>query len=479
MTLLWMIFVPAAAGIAALALNDAERRPWLLPLAASGHAALVLRCWIAFPGPAANGWLSLDSLGLIVLSVASLLFLGCSVYGIEYLRQSKERDNRLFVACFLFMQAAASLVALSRHMGLLWVGMEATTLASAPLINFKNDERSLEATWKYLILCSVGVGLALLGTFFMALAGAVPGGGDSLLLDGLLGRGPALSIPWLKGAFVFLLVGYGTKMGLSPLHFWKPDAYGEAPGMAGAVLSTVLTSCAFMGILRSYQVCLAAGQADFARSLLILMGLLSLGTAAVFMISQRDFKRLLAYSSVEHMGILALGLGVGGAGIFAVLLHLVNNALAKGVLFLTAGNIHRTFGDKTLDHVRGALRRLPISGGLFLLGFMAITGSPPFGPFISEFALLRATVSGGHWSIAIAFTGLLGLIFIGMADTALSVVQGVPQESKESALQHDSALLVFTPCVFAVGVLALGLYLPPWLVDALSRAAEVLSGGKP
>lgn len=475
--LLALILLPLAVGLLALAWRDDQTRPWLLPLAAGGHSALVWGSWL-YPQAAPTPWFGLDPLGQLILSVLSALYLGCSIYAVGYLRQTPGRDNRLFTACLLFMQAAASLVALSRHMGLLWVGMEATTLASAPLIHFKRNDRSLEATWKYLILCSVGIGLALLGTFFLALAGLVSGSGaDPLLLAALLERGPALSAPWLKGAFIFLLVGYGTKMGLAPLHSWKPDAYGEAPGLAGAVLSGALTSCAFLGILRGYQVCLAAGQAEFAQSLLLLMGLLSMGTAAVFMIGQKDFKRLLAYSSVEHMGILALGLGLGGGGILAALLHLVNNALAKAVLFLAAGNIHRAFGHKTLDHVRGAWRRVPLSAGLFLAGFLAITGSPPFGPFISLFAVLRAAFESGRWGIAAAYAALLAAVFVGMASAALSVVQGEIPPQAEARPSRDSLLTRLAPGLFAAGVLGLGLYLPPWLLGALGRAAALLGGG--
>lgn len=474
-----IILLPFLAALAALLWPDGRRRPWLLPLAAAGHSLLFLRLALHPPRPVAGAWLALDPLGLLLLGLCSALFLGCSVYGVEYLGRRPERDNRLFTACLLFMQASASVVAASRHLGILWVAMEAATLAAGPLIHFKRSDRSLEATWKYLIMGSVGIGLALLGTFFLALAATGPNGGaNALHLDALLAQGPALSPSWLKGAFIFILVGYGTKMGLAPLHSWKPDAYGEAPGLAGAILSGVVTSCAFMGILRVYQVCAAAGQADFAGSLLVFMGVLSLGTAAIFMISQRDFKRLLAYSSVEHMGLLVLGLGLGGAGIFAALLHLVNNALAKGVLFLTAGNIHRAYGHKTLDHARGALRRVPASAGLFLFGFLAITGAPPFAPFISEFALLRAAASGGRWGIVLAIAGFLAVIFLGMAGTVLSLVQGEPPAETEPG-HRDTLFMVLPPGAFALAVLALGLYLPAWMTGGISRAAALLSGASP
>lgn len=477
MSYLLLIAVPLAAGLLALAVDSDRWRPWLLPAAFTVHASIVAACWRRPPEPAASGWLSLDSLGLLVLTLSSAVMLVCSVYCLEYLRLRAERNNRLFTACLAFILAAVSLVCMSRHMGLLWVGMETATLAAGPLVHFNRNKRSLEAVWKYLMMGSLGIGLALLGTFFLALA-SLPAGlpGGSLLIDVLLGRAGALSLPWLKGAFIFMLVGYGTKMGLAPLHSWKPDAYGEAPGVAGAVLAGVLTSCAFLGILRVFQVCAAAGLGPFARDLLVLMGLLSMGTAAAFVVGQRDFKRMLAYSSVEHMGLLALGVGLGPAGAYAALLHFINNGLTKGVLFLTAGNIHREFGGKTMDHVHGALRRVPVSATLFLLGFVAITGSPPFGPFVSEFSMLRAAVDGGRFGVAGGMVVLLGIIFVGMATTVLSVVYGTPKAPPAAASRGDASPLVLAPLVFMIAVLGLGLWLPGWLTAVLADAAKLLAG---
>ena len=473
-----LIGVPLAAGLLALAVKSDEQRPWILPAAFAVHASIVAACWRRLPEAAASGWLALDGLGLLVLSLSSATLLVCSVYCLEYLRLRKERHNRLFTACLAFILSAVSLVCVSRHMGLLWVGMESATLAAAPLVHFNHNQKSIEATWKYLMMGSLGIGLALMGTFFLALA-ALPrqGPGDPLLIDLLVSRSGSLSPAWLKGAFIFLLVGYGTKMGLAPMHSWKPDTYGEAPGAAGAVLAGVLTSAAFLGILRAFQVCAAAGLADFARSLLLLTGLLSMATAAVFVLGQRDFKRMLAYSSVEHMGILALGVGLGPAGTFGALLHLVNNGLTKGLLFLSAGNIHRAFGGKTMDHAHGALRRAPISASLFLLGFVAITGSPPFAPFVSEFAILRAAVGAGRMGTALGFVGLLAVIFIGMATTVLSVVYGVPNEEAKSGFKGDSPMMVAAPLVLAAAVVGLGLWLPGWLTAVLADAARLLTGG--
>jgi hydrogenase-4 component F len=225
----------------------------------------------------------------------------------------------------------------------------------------------------------VGIALALLGTFFLALSGAAEGGPRSLLLQDLVAAGGSLSRPWVRAAFVFLLVGYGTKMGLAPMHTWKPDAYGEAPGLLGALLAGGVTNFAFLAIARVYQVCRAAGEEALAQDALVGMGLFSMALASVFMVGQRDFKRMLAYSSVEHMGILAVGLGLGGTAAAGAFFHAMNNGLTKGVMFLSAGNIHRAYGSKLTDEVHGAGRLLPVSGPLFLAGSGG-DGIAPFSP---------------------------------------------------------------------------------------------------
>ncbi len=367
-----------------------------------------------------------------------------------------------------------TLVTLSHHLGLMWVAMEATTLATAPLLYFNHNTHSLEATWKYLLIGSVGIALALFGSFFLAYSSLKAGLPSTLLFDQLIHDAPRLSPPWLHAAFVVLFIGYGTKMGLAPMHNWKPDAYGEAAGVVGTLLAGGLTSCAFLSLLRIYHICRAGPEAAFAHNVLIVMGLLSMAVGAVFMVRQRDLKRMLAYSSVEHMGILALGIGIGGAAVYGALLHLINNGLTKGVLFLSAGNIHRAYGSKLSDDVRGVIRRVPLSGALFLAGFLAITGSPPFGPFISEFTILNAAVGGRQFLVAGLFLVLLGLVFIGMGSTVLGVVQGVPGEKAAGNAYRDT-LSTGGPILLCMAlVLLLGLYIPPPLEALLRDAARFL-----
>jgi hydrogenase-4 component F len=412
-----------------------------------------------------------------VLGFTTLLFAACSVYVPGYLSQRPAGNSRIFCACALGTLCTLTLVTEAYHLGLMWVALEASTLAAAPMLYFHRTPQSLEATWKYLLIGSVGIALALLGCFFLGYASLCAGKEPSLLLNDLVENAPYMSHSWLHAAFILLLVGYGTKMGLAPMHTWKPDAYGEAPGVAGTLLAGGLTSGAFLAILRVYRVCLAAGEGNFARQPMIVLGLASMLVAAIFMARQKDFKRMLAYSSIEHMGILVLGIGIGGAATFGAVLHLLNNGFTKGLLFLSAGNIHRAFGSKSSDDVRGALRKVPYSGALFLAGFLAITGTPPFGPFLSEFTILNAAVGTGHFLIAGLFLLMLLIVFVGMGATVLSILQGEPSPTPAGVFAPERVLTVAPAiCLLAI-VLMLGVCIPPSL-DALLRAAALSLEGR-
>ena len=482
-----LVLVPALAGVAAVALRHDRARRALLVLTALAHAGLTGAVWVVLPGPIFGGWLALDAPARLFLSVTSVLFLAAAVYAVGYLAREPhgaEKDfedgslftnapEAVFTACLLWFLAAMTLVTASQHFGLLWVAIEATTLASAPLIYFHRHHRSLEATWKYLLICSVGIALALLGNFFLVVAASTPEAAPvPMVLGELTARARQLHGPWLKAAFVFLLVGYGTKMGLAPLHTWLPDAHSESPSVISALLSGALLNCAFLGILRAHQVCAAAGQAVFGQGLLVGFGLISMAVAAVFILGQADYKRLLAYSSVEHMGILALGIGLGGAATFGAMLHAVNHSLTKAALFLVAGNILAAYKTKSTADVRGVARLLPVSGVLWVAGFFAITGSPPFGPFLSEFTILKAALDQGRGAVAVAYLALLALVFIGMATVVLRMAQG----ESGRATQREPWLAVFPPAALAAAVLVLGVYVPPALGRALQEAAQAVGG---
>lgn len=474
MVLIALLVVPLLAAAVAWGVPSERGRCFLLPIAATGHLLLTLLAIAAPEARAFEGWLALDPPGRLVLLLLSVLFAICSFYAVGYLRYRRELSNRIFVPCLLLFLGMTTLAACAQHLGLLWISVEAATLSTAPLIYFNRTPRSIEATWKYLLVGSVGIALALLGSFFLAYASL--GGESSLLFSDLLARASHMNHVWLKVAFVFLLVGYGTKMGLAPMHTWKPDAYGEAPGVVGALLAGGLTSCAFLAIVRVYQICQVAGEGGYARGLLLFFGLFSITVAAVFLVGQRDFKRMLAYSSIEHMGLLVLGVGLGGSGVFAAWLHMLNNGLTKTVLFLSAANIHRAFDSKSSDEVRGATRRVPLSGSLFLFGFLAITGSPPFGPFVSEFLIVSRAFAAEHYLVGGLVLVLLLLVFVGMGRTVLAVVQGKPSPGAERTTYRDG-LLTGIPVLFAMAVVLLfGLHIPRPLEALLREAAQFLEG---
>jgi len=473
-----LVLVPLVFALLALVVPSSAWRVRILPVAGAAHLALTAAVLASPPADALDGWLHLDSLGRLVLGFCSVLYFFTSLYAPGYLASHPERPNRIFCACFLAFIGALSLVTESHHLGLMWVAIESTTLATAPMLNFRGNPRALEATWKYLLIGSVGIALALLGSLFLAYSALAAGLTPSLLFDDLVHDGPSLSRPWLRAAFIMLFVGYGTKMGLAPMHTWKPDAYGEAPGMVGALLAGGLTSCAFLAILRFFRVASAAGDAPFVQNVMLVSGLFSMGVAGAFMARQRDYKRMLAYSSVEHMGILVVGLGIGGGAFFGSLLHMLNNGLTKGVLFLTAANIHQAYKSKSTDDVRGVLRRLPATGALFLAGFFAITGSPPFGPFLSEFTILNAAVTSGRYVVAAVFLVMLVIIFIGMGATVMTLVQGKPSESASATDHRDTLSSVGPSAALLALVLVLGLYVPAPVDHLLRDAAASLEGGR-
>jgi hydrogenase-4 component F len=480
MILALLILIPAAGGLAGFFITRVFLRRALLLATAAAHIALTGFCWIYHPGSILFGWLALDSVGLLFMTVSSALFLAASIYAIGYLkREPKEQQDayegffftntpeNIFIACLQIFLSAMTLVCLSQHFGMLWVAIEATTLASAPLIYFHRHHRSLEATWKYVLICSVGIGLALLGTLMLTVsASAIK---NNLMLSALLENSSLINAPWLKAAFVLFITGYGTKMGLAPLHTWLPDAHSESPSLVSALLSGALLNCSFLGILRLHQVCIFAGQSEFSGNLLIFFGLFSMAAAAFFIVAQKDFKRMLAYSSVEHMGILSLGIGLGGTAVFASMYHLINHSLTKGMLFFAAGNIIACCKTRTSSDVKGILKRIPATGVLWTAGLFAIAGFPPFGLFVSEFTIFKTAFDQGHYFISAIYLALLTVIFAGMSHIMLNMSQGDSGASEEK----ESALTVIPPAILGAATLILGLYIPDFLINILNEISVI------
>jgi len=469
-----LITIPLIGALAAWLTPDNRRRPLLLPLTGGIHLTITAMLLADTPPPALSGWIILDPLGKLILLGVSLLFLCCAVYSVGYLTYRRERSNRVLCMGISLCLAAMSLACVSQHLGLLWVAIETTTLTMAPLIYFNRNARSIEATWKYMLICSIGIAMALLGLYFLAYATVVARQEPTLLLAPLLAQAKGLSPAWLNGAFIFLLVGFGTKIGLAPLHTWKPDAYGEAPGLVGALLAGGLVNCGFLGICRIYQICLAAGNTLFYRDALVALGFISMVFAAVFVLRQADFKRLLAYSSVEHVGFMAIGLGLGKGALYGTVFHLFNNGLTKGVLFLTAANIHRSYNSKRSERVRGVMARLPWSGWLFMAALFAITGSPPFATFLSEFMILNSIFGEGRMVTGLAIIALFAIIFAGMASTILPILTGRAGTDLDDSGYRDKLLTVAPPFILMLLAMVLGVWIPAPLQQILTAAAAML-----
>ncbi len=476
MNALLLILIPLAGAVLAALWPDNRTRPWFLPVFALPH--VLLSFWLLAHPPRvdADAWLGFDPLAAAVLPSVSLLFLVCAVYGVPYLRVREERPNRIFVASLLTVLGLLSAGHQARHLGLLWIATEAVTLAAVPLLHFNNTPRAFEATWKYLLVGGTGIALSLLGSFCLGYSSLHGGGEGNLTFVALMAQGTGLSRPWVLTAWVLLLVGYGTKMGLAPMHTWKPDAYGEASGIVGAILAGGVTTVAFTAILRIHAVVNHAGEGAIADRTLLVIGLFSMGVAALFLLGTRDFKRMLAYSSVEHMGILSIGAALGGAGMWAALFHVWSNSLTKGSLFLSAGNLRRMTGSASLDEVRGMSKLAPVSAGLFVGGMFAVTACPPFGPFFSELKILGAALTTGHPVTVFLFLLCLLFAFFGLTRVVFSVVDGRPHPSgKTHRLKfRETAGVIVPPLLLLALSLWLGLFTPEILQRTWTAAVTQL-----
>jgi hydrogenase-4 component F len=425
----------------------------------------------------AGGMLRADALStvlvLCVTTVAALAaWLGPGLWGREDFDLRQVRHYVVFSNLFALMMLGAVVVG---SVGLMWVAIEATTIVSAMLIPLRVSKSSVEASWKYLLIGSVGITLAFVGTVlayfdFVHRTGAAQ---QALNWPVLIAAAPRLHPDVMRLSFVFLLVGYGTKAGLAPMHTWLPDAHSEAPAALSAMMSGVLLAVALYAIMRWKAVVdLAVGPA-FTNDLLIALGLLSLTIAGFSLVAQRNYKRMLAYSSIEHTGLTCLGLALGPLGAFAALLHLVNHSLVKSVMFLLSGRMYRRYGTTEVSGVSGLLQTMPLTGLLFAAGILAAVGLPPFGLFISELALLRAGFAGGHYGLMAAVLALLVLVFISLTSHLNRMLYGTPNPAVACGEDNRRALLPLAVCLAAV--VALGLFVPSPLTRLLTLSAEIVA----
>lgn len=442
---------------------------------------LVCALLVATPAQGAtalHGYLLLDGFGVWVMFCLAIVYLLASVYAIGYMRWMHGEHARLhrFYALFAAFALTMFLAPEQNNPGMYWIAIDFTTIVSAFLVGFQRAPESIEAAWKYIVIVSAGLGLSLLGTVLFYWAG-------TFIL------GPVYEMTWSSFAaitsqaepvllllgFLLVLVGYGTKVGLAPMHTWLPDAHSEGPAPVSAMLSGGLLNCAMLGIVRYLNVLHGTAIAGTARTALVALGAFSLLVAALFITRQTVVKRLAAYSSVEHMGVVALGFGFGGPlGIIGALYHMLNHSLTKSLVFFGAGNMMHAFESKDIDRIRRVLRFFPRSGAIWLAGAVAITGAPPFGLFLSELTILRGGMTSRNAWAVWWMGALLIVIFIGFLSKFRAMCFGPrPEHAPQLRLR---AVHVLPMAAALATTLLLGLWWMPPVWRHLAGIAAQLGG---
>jgi len=483
-SVIWILFPPLVA--AALA-SVPVRRAW-------APGATVIAClavlvgtsrlaWIvatggtvtAGPGDAWSDWVAVDGLGALMLMLIGVVATAASVYSIGYLGHGVHTParRRLYYANYNLFVFSMLAIPLAAEPTLVWIVVELTTLCSALLVSFDNTREAIEAAWKYVVLSLMGAGIALFG-FLMLFAAMQAGGGGAYTWAGLVEAAPRMPPILMQTAFLLILVGLGTKVGLVPMHTWLPDAHSQAPSPVCALLSGIETTAILYVILRLFPVMHAVPGANAERWALAL-GVTSVGVAAFLLLQVHDYKRLLAFSTVEHMGIILAAVGLGAsAADYGAMQQIVNHTVAKSFCFFAAGATLLAVGTREIRSVHGLIHRAPLAGGALVLGGLAITGAPPLAVFLSEFAILRAGLASGHY----VATGLLA-IFIVIAFFAVMahvnrMVFGSAGDGAATSEFHLPFSIGLVLVLAAVPVVVLGVYVPGPLHDLLVLAASAL-----
>ena len=430
-----------------------------------------------------NGFFYADALSALLAVIVTGSAFATALYSIGYLNAHVTAGTisagqlRLYYALLNVFHFTMVLVVLSNNLGFLWIGTEATTLATAFLVAFYDTKRSLEAAWKYVIICSVGIALALFGVILTYFSSVTIAGSSSpsLLWTSLMVVAKRLDPAILRLAYVFVLIGFGTKAGLAPMHTWKPDAYGEAPAPISGLMAGGLVNVALYSLMRFTVLVNKAVGHEFASTLLIIFGLGSIIVAVPFILLQRNIKRLLAYSSVEHVGIIAFAIGLATPlAYLGALLHMLNNAIVKLLLFFSTGNLRLAYHTKLIRRIEGAVHVVPFTASVFLIGVFAVTGWPPFGLFISEFTIVTAGFTAGHFWPTIVFLLSVATVFVGFIYYASKMVFGSSEgrERQKDSTKIGRVLLA----TLALLLLCFGLLIPGPLMSLLRNASTVLAG---
>jgi len=430
---------------------------------------------------AAWGHLFLDMLSVYHLCLVAVVFLPASIYALGYFDSGfhgglpSPRKMRRYGMLWNGFLASLVLVFLADNLGVLWVALETTTLVSAFLIITERNRFSIEAMWKYLLICSVGIAFAFLGIVLLSAASRTIGGASGPVLSWcqLSAAAGQLEGKIMLAAFIFILVGFGTKAGLAPMHTWLPDAHSQAPTPVSAAFSGVMLNGAFYGILRFLPLTeKALGGDGQAHQLILIFGLISIIVAAAFMPAQVDIKRLLAYSTVEHMGIIAVGVGLGGAGTFAALYHALNHSLSKCLAFFSAGGMIKHYGSREIKEMRGALIASPLWGGGFLLSILILIGVAPFAIFMSELKILQAALDRSQVLVPVLFLAGCAVVFVSALNHAMKISMGAPPENLPKHKNRRTDVAAIFAAAFLL--LVLGIWLPRSYQVVLEQASSII-----
>jgi hydrogenase-4 component F len=479
---LMIVLAPIVAIMLIILIQEAQLASWLnLTASIITFAAAVPMPWLVRDGLQTywGGYIAIDALGAWVTFCSAAVYLLASIYAVGYMRLL-EQDTRLpaFYALFAGFALTTLLGPMMNNAGLYWIAIELTTLVSTFLVAFERAAESIEAAWKYIIVVSGGISLALLGTVLFYWAGSmVQGPTYDMTWATLAQAAPHMNHSLLLLAFLLVLIGYGTKVGLAPMHTWLPDAHSEGPTPVSALLSGALLNTAMVGIIRYLAITDAANVGAVPRVTLIALGVFSLLIATLFIVRQEGIKRLMAYSSVEHMGVIALGVGFGGQlGLAGALYHMLNHSLNKSLMFFGAGSMMRSYDTKDIKRIRLVSRRFPVVGAMWLAGAVAITGAPPFGLFASELTILRAGLQSSAAWASFVMAVLLIAIFIGFLNHFRGMYYESPTHDEEGR-GRISAWCVMPMWLAIIPLLGLGLWWPVEVWAYFGQIAHALGDG--
>ncbi len=471
-----LVIVPLVASLG-LAVRAIRERATIV-LVCVGIVASVLAVWQAIAPasqPLLGGFVRVDATSRLFLGVVNPVFLGVSVYIWNRVSTTPvlwDGMGRLVWLALAFL-AAANTVLLANHLVFLWIALEATTLTAAPLIVRAGSAASRQASWHYLLFSSVGLGLVLLGFLCLARSLEADGHEPTFFVDRLPGLVAGGANLWRKLGLVLVLLGLGTKLGLAPMYSWLPEVYDEAPPAVTALLAAVQFNCALVVLFRIVQV-YRSGNGELLAVALVTMGTISMVVSTFSIIATRNMKRLIAYASINHAGVIAIGLGVGKAASYGLLLYVISNAFIKAILFLTAGKIKAHYRTKDTRRISGLLKDLPYSGVLLMIGTFALLGFPPFGSFIGELLILSALVSSGHMLVFSAFCLLITMTFIATGRTIFPMIWGEPKQ--QHTWPRQTFLSASPKIVFLATLVVLGIYIPPAVNELILQVAASLEG---